>query len=175
MSCPIPGYSSISQFAREHNLPYMTAKNHIIRGICSWPRRKMDGKTKNIAYKCWENMIQRCLNPNMKGYHNYGGRGVRVYGQWLISFDNFIQYIGERPSLKHSIDRIDSEGNYEPGNVRWATPQEQADNKRGRKGCIYWDKARSRWHVQRKEKHIGRYKTREEAEKVLQQVLDNEK
>lgn len=125
----IPGYSTLAEFAKDKQLPYMTVKNHMIRGVCRWPRKIDDGITNNCAYKCWENMVSRCTNPNSTGYENYGGRGISLHSEF-ISFRNFISHIGPRPGKEYSIDRIDVNGNYEPGNVRWATYQEQARNKR---------------------------------------------
>ncbi|MGC4018924.1 MAG: hypothetical protein QM793_06670 [Muricomes sp.] len=75
-------------------------------------------------------MRQRCNNPKNTGYYLYGGRGVKVCERWENSFENFIGDMGKAPSEDHSIDRINPFGNYEPGNCRWATDKEQANNKR---------------------------------------------
>jgi hypothetical protein len=73
-------------------------------------------------------MIQRCENPNHRSFHRYGGRGIFVCPAWRSSFDLFIRDAGRRPSYAHSLDRIDNDGGYEPGNVRWATRKEQSRN-----------------------------------------------
>ena len=84
-------------------------------------------------YVLWVQMKQRTGNPNSKDYPEYGGRGITMYPPWVASYEAFFAYIGRRPSPKHSMDRIDNGGNYEPGNVRWASPIEQARNKRNNK------------------------------------------
>jgi hypothetical protein len=81
-------------------------------------------------YGAWKDIKRRCLNPKFKQWKDYGGRGIQVCDRWLSSFENFLADVGLRPSSRHSIDRINNDGNYEPGNVRWATKAEQEANKR---------------------------------------------
>lgn len=82
-------------------------------------------------YKCWCHMIYRCENPKSKSFLNYGGRGIKVDPVWRKSFQSFLEHIGPRPSNKYSVERMENDGHYEPGNVRWATKAEQNRNKRG--------------------------------------------
>jgi hypothetical protein len=81
-------------------------------------------------YRAWQKMKARCYNPNDKSFKHYGQRGLLVYPEWHTSFDSFLKHIGPRPSDKHSLDRIDVNGHYWPGNVRWATNLEQQNNMR---------------------------------------------
>lgn len=82
------------------------------------------------TYISWTRMLSRCHDPNLDNYKHYGGRGITVCERWL-SFENFLADMGERPANR-SIDRINNDGNYEPGNCRWATSAEQHSNKRQR-------------------------------------------
>jgi hypothetical protein len=86
-------------------------------------------------YRTWRSMMARCYNENTKSYPNYGGRGIKVHRAWWKSTKYLIDLvasIGRRPSLYHSIDRIDNDGNYCPGNIRWATKSQQTRNQRKR-------------------------------------------
>lgn len=81
-------------------------------------------------YKAWSGIKRRCLAVTGRDYRNYGGRGIRVCEAWSSSYAAFLAHVGPRPSAKHSIDRIDNDGHYEPGNVRWATRSAQGQNTR---------------------------------------------
>jgi hypothetical protein len=81
-------------------------------------------------YRVWCKMKERCYNKKCEDYPRWGGRGIKVCDEWKNNPSAFISHIGKRPSKLHSIDRIDNSGDYAPGNVRWATYKQQANNTR---------------------------------------------
>lgn len=116
-------------------------------------------------------MIQRCTNPKNTKYRNYGGRGIKVCDRWR-NFKEFVKDVGMPPTSKHTLERIDNDGDYEPNNVRWATYTEQnlnqRLNKRNKSGArgVSWDKNRNKWAVDVKlqgKRFRGRFSTRDEA------------
>ncbi len=93
-------------------------------------RRDQHGLSNTDTYKIWENMKQRCYNPKHTKYNSYGGRGVSMCDSWKNSFLQFLFDMGFRPSKKHSVERINNNGNYCKENCRWATNVEQCSNMR---------------------------------------------
>ncbi|MFF9595856.1 hypothetical protein [Methylobacterium fujisawaense] len=97
----------------------------------SWARGRQTrhGQHRSPTYLSWQGMIERCRNPNVPAYDDYGGRGIRVCDRWSGSFETFLADMGERPAGT-TLDRRDVNGHYEPSNCRWATPHVQATNRR---------------------------------------------
>lgn len=100
-------------------------------GRCQWCGEK-HGLYDSSEYRAWSDLKRRCLNRKNKAWHLYGARGISVCERWLSSFDNFLADMGRKPVGRYSIDRIDNDGNYEPGNCRWATQKQQLENRRPR-------------------------------------------
>lgn len=99
--------------------------------------KTIHGKTKSSLYRCWVALRSRCRDENHPAYKNYGGRGIKVCAQWENDFLQFSKDVGERPSEDYSLDRINNDGNYEPGNVKWSTRLEQTKNSRSSKNIKF--------------------------------------
>jgi hypothetical protein len=124
------------------------------KGLCSTHYRKQfirkPSKCTTPEYSCWSQIKQRCLNPNDQDYPDYGARGIYVCEAWLHDFDAFYAHVGARPSGKHSLDRIDNDKGYEPGNVRWTEWNIQAINRRKLKNKsgvtgVYYREKTNQW------------------------------
>jgi hypothetical protein len=115
-------------------------------------RQTTHGMTKTSEYRIWSMMKVRCNKPEHRTYKYYGGRGIKVCDEWEHSFEAFLKAVGNRPSKKHTLDRIDNNGNYCPENCRWATRAQQDNNRRNNK-VITWreeTKTLSQWCI-----HLG--------------------
>lgn len=88
------------------------------------------GDSRTKVYDIWVSMKQRCFNPNCPSYPDYGGRGITMSEEFANDFTKFRDYMGERPTKRSSVERLNVHGNYEPGNIVWAEPTQQAMNKR---------------------------------------------
>ena len=93
-------------------------------------RTKTHGMSKTGIYKTWESGKRRCHDPGHKQYQSYGGRGIIMCEKWRDSFESFLSDMGPQPSPKHSLDRINNDGNYEPEKCQWADSIQQANNRR---------------------------------------------
>lgn len=128
-------------------------------------------RTKDYYYSTWSGIKERCVSPRGKDYANYGGRGIKMYELWINDPVAFIDWIhenlGPRPCKKHSLDRIDNDGHYEPGNLRWATARQQMLNRRPTLGRdlpprIYSHQGRFQVSI-----HVGMYDSLNEAKQIL--------
>ena len=105
-------------------------------GKINYTHGETAGLTYSPEYLAWSSMLSRCRDPRRI---HYAGRGIAVCERWQ-KFENFLADVGRRPSAQHSLDRIDVNGNYEPGNVRWATRTEQMNNTRTTRYVTAWGK-----------------------------------
>lgn len=105
------------------------------------------GKSEHKLYRLYNSILERCYSQYSKSYIEYGGRGIKVCDRWRNSFLHFLDDIGEKPEGKYSLDRIDNNGDYEPDNVRWATDEQQSNNRRNIIFLTYKDETKplSQW------------------------------
>lgn len=116
----------VETYIRKVTTNFRIRKHNANRGTSFYPPC-----LKEPEYRAWRLMKRRCYGVNYKSYKDYGGRGIRVFEGWLHDYPSFLAHIGRKPSANHSLDRIDSDGHYEPGNVRWATHVVQKNNRSG--------------------------------------------
>jgi hypothetical protein len=131
------------------------------------------GLTKHPAYSSWSHMIERCTNPSVKHFHQYGGRGIHIHEPWKKSFVLFWADMGPSWMPGLSLDRIDTNGNYEPGNCRWSDHVVQAITRRKWAGTssrfrgVCWHARELKWQVgitvNKNRRHIGYFDTEEAA------------
>lgn len=157
--------------------------SHAVRQMKGWCFMVKDfhghcsgGKT-TPEYRSWQAMRERCLYESHKHYSRYGGRGISVCDSWRESFSAFLSDMGKKPTPKHTLERINNDGNYEPSNCRWATYAEQRANQALRRGKssahlgIHFDKDSGKWRAITRA-NLGRFDTEEEAKRALDSFLD---
>lgn len=138
--------------------------------------REKHGMTGSPEYKAWYAMKHRCTNTADPYYSHYGARGITVCDAWLRSFTAFYTDVGARPAPGYSLDRIDNDRGYEPGNVKWSTQSQQNRNRRmitktGYKGVYYHAKSGgyyARISINNKTRSLGYFKKPEDAAAVYQ-------
>lgn len=145
---------------------------HRAKGYCKHHYSTTYTKIIKPHYKLWCDIKQRCYNINSPRYHDWGGRGITVFEEWINDYRRFAEYIGDKPTPFHQLDRIDNDKGYEPGNVRWATAETNSRNRRvnktsvsGVKGVEYRHKQGyvARITINKKRINLGTFKTLEEA------------
>lgn len=135
------GYNLTSGHSKSCGCYHSEVKSQDLKKLNTKHNHSNRDNTSRI-YGIWGSMIQRCTNPIRKGYKNYGGRGITVCKRWH-NFENFLNDMGEPPSPKHTLDRIDNDGNYCKENCTWSTRMEQCNNTRRNRMVTIGDKTQS--------------------------------
>lgn len=143
------------------------------KGFCKPHYHRFVFLKNHPLYNTWRNMIRRCENPRNPNFAEYGGKGVRVCPRWRKSYYAFAKDVGLRPSVRHSLDRINVKGDYAPGNTQWATPTQQAFNRRqkstNKSGVtgVYYHKKFGKWHatitINKRRRHLGWFTSKKTA------------
>ena len=137
------------------------------------------GLSDKPVYIAWRDLKQRVLNKNSRLYKDYGGRGIGICDRWRESFVAFYEDMGDRPSPKHSLDRIDVNGDYTPENCRWTTKDKQCQNKRlssnnttGYTGIYFLKNSprRKKWEAKIARFHLGYYFSKEDAARAYDEA-----
>jgi hypothetical protein len=134
--CHLPKYNNSTDYCANHRRAFRLYGDPLFTKV-----RKVSGSTpirKHELYSTWRGMKNRVLNKNSWDYKYYGGRGIKVCNRWKDSFVNFLEDMGEKPYPHYTLDRINPDGNYEPGNCRWVSMYDQSLNKpsRGRSNTV---------------------------------------
>ena len=179
--CGCGGKTTISKV---NNKDYGYVKGEPLRWIQNHPHpsgnHTKHGMIKTPEYKSWDGMKDRCRNEKSKDYAGYGGRGIKICERWEKSFLNFYADMGPKPTLQHTIERLDNDRDYEPSNCKWATKTEQRHNNRipknnttGIRG-VSWAAKSNKYSVIigfcGKMLHIGSFKTLAEAAEARRQA-----
>ena len=141
-------------------------------------RASGENRTKHELYRTYACMISRCYSNTNNAYKDYGGRGIEVHKPWigLNGFSQFIKDIPLRPSIEHTIDRINNDGNYEPANIKWSTRYEQNSNRRDNNDVVGvgWVKQKNKWmsriFINDKNIYLGSYSLHEDAVKARKEA-----
>lgn len=129
-NCRTVAYCQCDCGRESRQMSFHLPKGSVIScGCARLEQQTKHGHSRTPEYKAWQSARRRCRNPDAPDYQRYGGRGIRMCAEWADDFEAFLAHAGPRPGAEYSLDRVDVNGDYAPGNVRWATRYEQGCNK----------------------------------------------